>query len=81
MSICMVRISSPTIYKNPKKQILAHVLAHLPRTASIAISLAGVCPTWRAAILAEENYLRDVNFKLDCNQPFRGLAPIRGTEV
>jgi hypothetical protein len=45
----------------------------------VANSLAGVCLTWRAAILAEDSYLQGVHFKLeDAAQPFRGLAPVRG---
>ena len=62
-------------------QIIAHVMDHLPRKASIAIPLAGVCLAWRTAILSEETYLRNVEFKIDCNQPFKGLAPIKGDIV
>lgn len=59
-------------------ELLSKVLWHLPRTASVANALCGVCAEWRAAILDEETYLRAIHFRLDANQPFRGMDTVRG---
>ena len=59
-------------------ELLSKVLWHLPRTASVANALCGVCAEWRAAILDEEAYLRAIHFRLDANQPFRGMDTVRG---
>lgn len=59
-------------------ELLSKVLWHLPRTASVANALCGVCAEWRAAILDEEAYLRAIHFRLDTNQPFRGMDTVRG---
>ena len=59
-------------------ELLNKVLWHLPRTASMANALCGVCAEWRAAILNEEAYLSVIHFHLDVNQPFRGMGTLRG---
>ena len=43
-----------------------------------ANALCGVCKGWRDAILGEDSYLSGLAFKLDANQPFRGLGAVRG---
>lgn len=53
-------------------------MSHLPSKASVANALTGVCAAWRSAILSEEAYLRGVDFKVNVNQPFKGLAPVKG---
>eukprot|EP00227_Mantoniella_beaufortii_P020463 CAMPEP_0197587354 /NCGR_PEP_ID=MMETSP1326-20131121/9009_1 /TAXON_ID=1155430 /ORGANISM="Genus nov. species nov., Strain RCC2288" /LENGTH=260 /DNA_ID=CAMNT_0043152073 /DNA_START=62 /DNA_END=844 /DNA_ORIENTATION=- len=54
-------------------EILYKVLSLLPTNAATANSLASVCTTWRQAILSDALYLHEVRFKLNVNQPFRGL--------
>lgn len=59
-------------------ELLSQVLWHLPRKASVANALCGVCKEWRQAILNEDVYLRQLHFVLDANQPFRGMSPVKG---
>ena len=59
-------------------EILWQILMHLPPTASTAQLLCGVCREWRDAILSEDNYLTNLTFALDANQPFRGLGGVKG---
>ena len=59
-------------------ELLSQVLWHLPRKASVANALCGVCKKWRRAILNEDVYLRELYFVLDVNQPFRGLSHVKG---
>jgi TPR repeat protein len=62
---------------NPAKalppEILAQILAALPRRASTAVAISGVCRRWRDAVLGETEYLKTVAFKMDARRPFKGL--------
>ena len=59
-------------------EILWIILGKLPSNAATANALCGVCRGWRDAILREEGYLSGLTFKLNANQPFRGMGAVRG---
>jgi hypothetical protein len=60
------------------REILWIILGKLPSNAATANALCGVCKGWRDAILSEDSYLNGLAFKLNPNQPFRGLGAVRG---
>ena len=68
----------PVSLQDMPHEILWQILGKLPANAATANALCGVCKGWRDAILAEDSYLSGLAFKLDANQPFRGLGAVRG---
>ena len=59
-------------------ELLWQILGKLPANAATANALCGVCKGWRDAILSDEGYLNGLTFKLNANQPFRGMGAVRG---
>ena len=68
----------PVSLQDMPDEILWQILGKLPANAATANALCGVCKGWRDAILGEDSYLSGLAFKLDANQPFRGLGAVRG---
>ena len=68
----------PVSLQDMPDEILWQILGKLPANAATANALCGVCKGWRDAILSEDSYLNGLAFKLNPNQPFRGLGAVRG---
>lgn len=68
----------PVSLQDMPHELLWQILGKLPANAATANALCGVCKGWRDAILGEDSYLSGLAFKLDANQPFRGLGAVRG---
>ena len=68
----------PVSLQDMPDEILWQILGKLPANAATANALCGVCKGWRDAILSDEGYLNGLTFKLNANQPFRGMGAVRG---
>lgn len=68
----------PVSLQDLPHELLWQILGKLPANAATANALCGVCKGWRDAILSDEGYLNGLTFKLNANQPFRGMGAVRG---